>query len=570
MQHQEKPSRHELIALLEESRRELDSMRARHMAWCELGAVGFLTLDCQGLIIEFNPQAAILLDGEREGLLHKPLARFVVPGAVTDLQAHLERVCTDGQRVSDEIRLPQVDDVAERIIRIDSRPWCEADGTHLYLSSLVDITERKRTERALRERSEHFELIAKGTCDAIWDWDVLNHRVNFSPRWKEMRGYALHEISDREEEWSNNIHPEDTPRVMAAVQDHFAGKTPVFSEEYRIRCKDGSWKWILDRGVALHDGSGRVVRMAGSESDITERKQAEAALRESESFYRQTLESIPGMVFTTRPDGDCDYVNRQWSEYTGIALAEHLGEGWSKMVHPEDWSAAFTAWRIGCADQTPYDLEIRIRRHDGVYEWFQLIGRPILDTEGRIVRWFGAAMNIQKLKQAQTALHDSQQRSSWALQAAGGGAWDWDLLVGQAWWSDEMYELWGVDAGTTMRLENSLERIVEADRESIGKAVEAAIADRSSYHSEFRIRHPQRGERWMASQGRLVLDDEGTPQRLLGLTFDITERKQAEQALAQARRAAEQRAAELEALLQAVPAAVWIAHDAECRHISGN
>jgi PAS domain S-box-containing protein len=436
--------------------------------------------------------------------------------------------------------------------------------------SHLDITQRKLAEQALRERSERYELIAAGTCDAIWDWDLIHHRVYFSPRWKEMRGYAMHEVGDREEDWSNGIHPEDASRVMAAVQDHFAGKTAVFSEEYRIRCKDGSWKWILDRGIALHDGSGRVIRMAGSESDITERKQTEAALRESESFYRQTLESIPGMVFTTRPDGDCVYVNRQWLEYTGVPKSQHLGEGWSKVVHPEDWSAAFTAWRIGCEDQTAYDLEVRVRRFDGIYEWFRVIGRPILDAEGGIVRWFGVALNIQRLKQAEAALRESEQRSRWALQAAGGGAWDWDLSAGEAWWSEEMYELWGVEPGTSMRLENSLARIVEADREAIGKALEAAIAERTTYHSEFRIRHPQRGERWMASQGRLVFDAEGNPKRLLGLTFDITQRKQAQDELARARRAAEQRAAELEALLQAVPAAVWIAQDRECRHISGN
>ena len=567
---QENLSRLELIGLLEESRRELAALRARYQACTELATAGLVTLDSQAQVLELNPQAALLLGDSCEGLLHAPLSRSVALEDRATLEEHVQRVCAEGERSSVEISLRQEAGGPERLIRLESRPWQEADGRSRCLSSLVEVTTHQQIEQALRERSERFELIAAATCDAIWDWDVPKHRVYFSPRWKEMRGYALHEVGDREEEWSSGIHPEDAPRVMAAVQAHFAGNSAVFSEEYRIRCKDGCWKWILDRGIALHDDSGQVIRMAGSESDITERKQAEAALRESESFYRQTLESIPGMVFTTRPDGDCDYVNRQWTEYTGITRSEHLGEGWSKVVYPEDWSAAFSAWRIGCEDQTPYDLEVRVRRYDGIYEWFRVIGRPILDTEGCIVRWFGVAMNIQRLKQAEADLRASEQRSRWAMQAAGGGAWDWDLTEGEAWWSEEMYALWGVAPGTTMRLENSLELIVEADRESIGQAVEAAIASRSTYHSEFRIRHPQRGERWMASQGRLVFDEQGNPQRLLGLTFDITLRKQAEQELARARRAAEQRAAELEALLQAVPAAVWIAHDAQCRHISGN
>jgi signal transduction histidine kinase/CheY-like chemotaxis protein len=179
-------------------------------------------------------------------------------------------------------------------------------------------------------------------------------------------------------------------------------------------------------------------------------------------------------------------------------------------------------------------------------------------------------LDITDHKRTLRALQESEQHSHWALQAAGGGAWDWDLTIGESWWSAEMYQLWGVEPGTTMRLENSLALVVEADRERIGNAVESAIAGRSAYHCEFRIRHAQRGERWMSSQGRLVLDEEGIPQRLIGITFDITQRKRAEQELARARHAAEQRAAELEALLQAVPAAVWIAHDRECRHITGN
>ncbi|MFH0726745.1 MAG: MASE3 domain-containing protein [Pseudomonadota bacterium] len=137
------------------------------------------------------------------------------------------------------------------------------------------------TEAALRERTERYQLIVAGSHAAIWDWDVTHKRVFFSPQWKSLRGYADGEISDREEEWSSGIHLDDLPRVLAARQSHFDGKTPAFDEEYRIRCKDGSWKWIANRGLALHDGHGQVLRMAGSETDITTRKQSDEALRTS-------------------------------------------------------------------------------------------------------------------------------------------------------------------------------------------------------------------------------------------------------------------------------------------------
>ncbi len=144
--------------------------------------------------------------------------------------------------------------------------------------------------------------------------------------------------------------------------------------------------------------------------DVTDRVHAEHALRESESFHRQALESIPGMVFTTRPDGYCDYQSQQWVEYTGVPMGEHLGEGWNRLLHPDDRERAREAWQAAVAGRAPYDLEYRVRRHDGAYEWFKVRGEPIRDAAGRIVRWFGVAFNIDALKLAEDALLESRQR----------------------------------------------------------------------------------------------------------------------------------------------------------------
>ena len=130
-------------------------------------------------------------------------------------------------------------------------------------------------------------------------------------------------------------------------------------------------------------------------------------MRASESFYRQTLESIPGMVFTTRPDGYCDYQSQQWVDYTGVPMAEHLGDGWNKLLHPDDRPRSYAAWNAAVQGKAPYDLEYRVRRHDGVYEWFKVIGRPIRDASGQIVRWFGVALNIQDIKDAEEAIKAS-------------------------------------------------------------------------------------------------------------------------------------------------------------------
>jgi PAS domain S-box-containing protein len=176
---------------------------------------------------------------------------------------------------------------------------------------------------------------------------------------------------------------------------------------------------FLTSRVPLVDESGNVMGMLGIRADITERKLAEEALRQSESFCRQTLESIPGMVFTTRPDGYCDYQNQQWVDFTGVPMSDHLGDGWNKLLHPDDRPRAFAAWRNAVEELEPYDLEYRVRRHDGEYEWFRVIGRPIRNEAGEIVRWFGTALNIDQMVRTQEELHQAKETAEAATRVKG-------------------------------------------------------------------------------------------------------------------------------------------------------
>lgn len=144
--------------------------------------------------------------------------------------------------------------------------------------------------------------------------------------------------------------------------------------------------------------------VAGALALALARKQVEQTLRESEFFHRQTLESIPGMMFTCAPGGDCDWVSPQWVQFTGAPISQHLREGWTNYLHPDDRTATFTRWREAVAERASYDLEYRVRRHDGAYRWFKVRGHPIRDGEGRVVRWFGVALDIDDLKHAEASL----------------------------------------------------------------------------------------------------------------------------------------------------------------------
>ncbi len=155
-------------------------------------------------------------------------------------------------------------------------PRYDSQGEFLgYIGHCLDIDERKQVEEKLQQTLQQYALVLDGAAGGIWDWNVPGKTVHFSSRWKKLRGYTDEEIGDSETLWLDNIHPDDRQAVKARIAAHFAGKTAYYEAEYRIHCKNGSWKWIYDRGKAIEDSTGKVVRMAGSEIDITDRKQAE-------------------------------------------------------------------------------------------------------------------------------------------------------------------------------------------------------------------------------------------------------------------------------------------------------
>lgn len=172
-----------------------------------------------------------------------------------------------------------LNDGSEVWLEIYTYPIFDNDGKVSHVIEYIrDITDRKFTEDALRESEERYALAARGANDGLWDWDLKDNAIYFSPRWKAMLGLEDVEVGNAPDEWLDRVHPDDRMQLEAEITAHINGHTSHFENEYRIMHQDGSYRWVLNRGLAVRNGSPKACRMAGSMTEITERKTAQEQL----------------------------------------------------------------------------------------------------------------------------------------------------------------------------------------------------------------------------------------------------------------------------------------------------
>lgn len=266
--------------------------------------------------------------------------------------------------------------------------------------SLIDITEQRRLDEELNESLLRYKLVVEGSYNAIWDWNVKNETVYFSQLWLDIRGYSPGEITDSQDEWIKGIHPEDLSRVMASVNAHFSGETEAFREEYRIICKDGSVKWVADRGLAQKDADGTISRMAGSEVDITERRSLNERLRLAASVYENSAEG----VMILNQSGIVMDVNGAFETILGITKPEIIGSRPEIFSSEKKHRSSYSGVWAGLKNFNKWQGEIWNRHKNNSLKPSWLTISCVYDGD-ELTHYVGLMTDISQIKKSEEMLY---------------------------------------------------------------------------------------------------------------------------------------------------------------------
>ncbi|HYR76478.1 MAG TPA: PAS domain-containing protein [Pyrinomonadaceae bacterium] len=408
--------------------------------------------------------------------------------------------------------------------------WPDAMAARLRLVGEIfaAAVERKRAEAALRKSEEQFRQMAENIREVFWLTTAdLSKMLYISPAYEAVWGQSSESLYREPRAFFAAIHAEDRSRVVDIIE---RDREQGFEVEYRVVRPDGSIRWIRDRGFPIKDELGRFYRVAGIAEDITERKEAEDALRRSEDRLRLVIDTIPTMAWSLQPDGVIDFVNQRWMDYTGLSLEEAIAEPTGTM-HPEDLSAASAEWGANMAAEEPFEGELRLRRADGEYRWFLVRTDPLRDEQGKVVKWYGASIDIEDRKRAEETLQYSQTQLAEAQRLAHVGSWEWNLLTNAVTWSDELYRIFGLQPGKMNLPGDAIPFIHPEDRDLVFSTVESAVKNKEPFSFYYRVLRPDGDERIAHSRGHIVCAENGQPIRVFGATQDVTELKQAEEKL---------------------------------------
>jgi PAS domain S-box-containing protein len=363
-----------------------------------------------GIILSWNAGAQQLFGYTAEEAVGCHVSLIVPPDRAAEEEEILRRF-RDGQPIKslDTDRLRK--DGGRVPVSLTISPVRDESGRVVGASSVArDITARQKAETALRESEQRLLLALEAGRGGTWEWWIDTSEVVWSPGLEVIHGLRPGTFGGTLDAFWTDIHADDRERVRSSIArvielgvDH--------SLEYRIIWPDGSLRWVEGRGKLIRNDAGAPVRMVGICIDITDRKLAEDAIRESEERFRLMADNAPVMIRVTEADGNCTYLSKRWYEFTGQRPETGLGFGWLDAVHPGDRDRVESPFRMPSKKPEVLQLEYRLRRADDEYRWAIDSAAPRVSLSGEYRGFIGSVIDITDRKQLEEALREGRVRA---------------------------------------------------------------------------------------------------------------------------------------------------------------
>jgi PAS domain S-box-containing protein len=365
-------------------------------------------LDATGRITYISPVVEEVGGYSPSEVVGRPFADFLHPDDLSGAVENFQRAVSGHPRPNEYRLLSKSGEVLwarsfGRLIR-------EGDRVVGVRGVLTDITERKRMEEALRESEERYRDLAENLNDAIFEFDTSGRMTYISSGMQEVSGYSPSEMIGRP--FTQFVYPEDLPAVTERIQERpFGNRQP---SEYRLLRKSGEVRWVQSLGRPVFAGD-RVVAFRGVLTDITERKQAEDALRQSEGRYRTLVEAAPDVIYSLSRDGIITSLNSAFESISGWSRDEWLGKHFAAIIHPDDLPAAAEDFRLTLRGEVPPVGEYRMLAKSGQYLSVETVPRPLI-VDGKVVATFGIARDISERKRMEEALQSTREELESAVE----------------------------------------------------------------------------------------------------------------------------------------------------------
>lgn len=327
------------------------------------------------------------------------------------IQARWQNAVQTGRPYEVEQRLRHGTTGAYRWFLVKAVPFKDAQGTILkYIGTCTDIHDKKQAEDELR-------VLIDAIPQFVWMMRPDGFSEYSNRRWCDYT--TMTSQQSQGDGWLQAIHPDDYQHTLT-VWHHACALGEPFEIEYRFKDgKTGDSRWFLGRAMPVRDETGQIIKWFGTCTDIEEQKRTEQRLKTSEENWRVLTETVPQLVWTTRPDGLVEYWNQRWYDYSGSSPEQALGHRWSQFLHPDDYQHTMTVWHHALATGEPYEIEYRLKDgQTGEYRWFLTRGVPVRDETGRIIKWFGTGTDIEDQKRVEEALRQSQARINFLMNSS--------------------------------------------------------------------------------------------------------------------------------------------------------